>query len=99
MIDRDLDESTFLGDFEGGIWNDRWEPVNGYRAPDGSTQPHVMFTMAHKFKGSRKGRPTLLRGEVLAIVAAMITRLESKDYEEHNIIPVSRRPQPSTLYF
>ena len=58
-----------------------------------------MFMMAHRLKVGDIGEPILLRGEVLAITAAMITRLESEEYKEHNITPVSYRPKPPVLYF
>ncbi|KAJ9272790.1 hypothetical protein DTO212C5_1051 [Paecilomyces variotii] len=54
-----------------------WYILEGY--------PHMMFTIAHSFKGREE---YLLRGELLAITAAMITRLRSGYLPEHTIIPV-----------
>ena len=45
-----------------------------------------MLTIAHGFLGDND---KLLRGGVLAIVATMLTRLESDAFREHNLIPVS----------
>lgn len=61
----------------------KWTPIDAWQAPKGKT--HVMFTMAHGYQGDER----LLRGEVLAIVAAMITRLERRSLQSRNIIPVS----------
>ncbi|KAL1968426.1 hypothetical protein VTN77DRAFT_1955 [Rasamsonia byssochlamydoides] len=70
--------------FEETVFNSmKWTPINAWQPPKG--QPHVMFTMAHGYLGDEK---LLLRGEVLAIVAAMITRLERRSLQSHNIIPV-----------
>lgn len=66
------------------VWNSlTWRPVNAWKPPEG--YPHVMFMMEHGFQGDDK----LLRGEVLAIVAAMITRLQMPSLESHKIVPVS----------
>lgn len=57
-----------------------------------------MFAMGHEFKNQISSHPTPYRGEVLSIMAAMLTRLESEDYEGHSVIPVSCRPSPSPRF-
>ncbi|KAJ9196909.1 hypothetical protein DTO164E3_4256 [Paecilomyces variotii] len=59
------------------------EPRHGWYDLEGA--PHVMLTIAHRFEGKDE---CLLRGELLAIIAVMITRLRCDDFAEHSIIPV-----------
>ncbi|KAF7125773.1 hypothetical protein CNMCM5793_002066 [Aspergillus hiratsukae] len=62
-----------------------WRPVDAWQSGKPKDQPHVMFTTAHKYEGNDN---SLLRGEVLAIMAVMMIRLESGSFDQHNIIPV-----------
>lgn len=82
VIDDDFDNSVFHR-----VWTPRhiWEPRY-------ENFPHAMFTMEHALL--KNEQEDLLRGEVLAIAAAMITRLEQPDLKDHVIIPVSVYPHP-----
>lgn len=62
-----------------------WYPKDAWQSGKPKDQPHVMFTVAHEYEGNDN---SLLRGEVLAIVATMLTRLERNSFKHHNIIPV-----------
>ncbi|KAF7182490.1 hypothetical protein CNMCM7691_002060 [Aspergillus felis] len=74
--------SAFLDDV---FHSQHWYPLNAWQSGKPKDQPHVMFTMAHEYEGKNS---CLLRGEVLAIIAIMLTRLASDSLTEHNIIPV-----------
>jgi hypothetical protein len=63
----------------------RWRPNDAYRARYACSKPHVMFTWIHVYPSDEN---KLLRGEVLAILATMLTRLTSDDYRDHTVIPV-----------
>ncbi|RHZ43228.1 uncharacterized protein CDV56_100528 [Aspergillus thermomutatus] len=56
--------------------------IGAYRL---DTKPHVMFSLVHEYASDDN---KLLRGEVLAILATMLTRLTSNEYQDHNVIPV-----------
>jgi hypothetical protein len=59
-----------------------WTPITCYILPP--KYPHVMFTMIHGIVGDKR----LLRGEVIAILSAMRTRLDLPSLADHLIIPV-----------
>lgn len=66
-----------------------WSPQDAWKVRDKFPgYPHVMFTMKHDLLGDDE---KLLRGEVLAILAIMASRLEAPDLKDHLIIPVSLR--------
>lgn len=84
---RQFSNAVIHDNFEHTVFNStKWNPVGTWKPPEG--YPHVMFTMARGFQGDDK----LLRGEVLAIVAAMLTRLKIPSLRSHKIIPVSTMP-------
>jgi hypothetical protein len=62
----------------------KWHPNIAWRARYASSKPHVMFTLIHEFPSDDN---KLLRGEVLAILATMLTRLTSDAYRDHTVIP------------
>ncbi|RLL97217.1 hypothetical protein CFD26_106919 [Aspergillus turcosus] len=82
-------------DFGRGIFHDafdddilhskHWYPEDAWESVKPEDQPHVMLTLAHEYEVKDD---SLLRGEVLAIVATMVTRLESESFKHHSIIPV-----------
>lgn len=67
-----------------------WSPINAYL--DTQDKPHIMFTMRHDIVE----REELLRGEVLAISAAIWSRLQATEgsVAEHIYVPLG-----STLWF
>lgn len=60
-----------------------WCPVDSYFDTQG--RPHVMLVMRHEMDQPEQ---ELLRGEILAILAAIIARLETLYPEGHVYIPV-----------
>jgi hypothetical protein len=52
---------------------------------DRQGHPHVMFCLRNDYESDER----LLRAELLAIVAVMLTRLRHPFFESHSIIPVS----------
>ncbi|KAI9928133.1 hypothetical protein MW887_002166 [Aspergillus wentii] len=76
---------VFSDVFEDTLFNSNeppWNPVEAYKLPE--EYPHTMFTMRHDVQGEEE----LLRGEVLAIVAAMSTRMKLYSPSGHLYIPV-----------
>ena len=74
-----------------------YAPVSSYVSSSNKKCPHIMFSMKHDIKE----QDNLLRGEFLAIVAAMITRLERFSSAQQLYIPV-REVYPSIhfiIYF
>ena len=69
----------------------RYMPVAAF-VPRSRNRPHLMFCMKYNIKEDDK----LLRGEILAIVAAIITRLQRFSSGGHLYIPVS---QTYRVYF
>ncbi|RLL93681.1 hypothetical protein CFD26_103290 [Aspergillus turcosus] len=63
----------------------KWRPNDAWRARSALSKPHVMFTLVHEYPSVDN---KLLRGEVLAILATMLTRLTSNEYRDHTVIPV-----------
>lgn len=63
----------------------KWRPNDAWRARSALSKPHVMFTLVHEYPSVDN---KLLRGEVLAILATMLTRLISNEYRDHTVIPV-----------
>lgn len=59
----------------------------GWIAPDSQreNEPHVMITMEHFYAGDEK----ISRGEILAILAVMMTQLDHDTLQSHYITPVS----------
>jgi hypothetical protein len=70
-----------------GTPNDFWGPRDGKR-------PHILFTTVSEAEGIDE---EILKGEVLAILATMITQLEQPRNDDHNIIPVSDGVDPLFL--
>jgi hypothetical protein len=62
-----------------------WYASDAWESGKPQKQPHVMLTLAHEYEGNNS---SLLRGEAMAIIAVMLTRLESDSFQQHNIIPV-----------
>ena len=62
--------------------NPRWKPDIGAQA---TNWPHTFFLLQHQMQADDR----LLRGEVLAILAAIRTRLDLPELSEHIIVPVS----------
>ncbi|GIJ98463.1 hypothetical protein Aspvir_000580 [Aspergillus viridinutans] len=62
-----------------------WYARDAWQSGKPQKQPHVMLTLAHEYEGNDS---SLLCGEILAILATMLTRLESDFFKDHNIIPV-----------
>jgi hypothetical protein len=74
-------------------------PYQSFICNDDS-RPHVMFTFSHNVKGDDDDR--LLRGELLAMLATMKTRLSSSRLKDHLVVPVSNPhivPRPSIGLF
>jgi hypothetical protein len=69
------------------LHNPKLKPENAWQAHDSPAKPHVMLTIAHEFMGDNA---SLLRGEILSIVAITLTRLRSHSFQTHNIIPVTK---------
>ncbi|GFF42940.1 hypothetical protein IFM58399_06781 [Aspergillus lentulus] len=63
----------------------KWHPNDAWRARFALSKPHVMFTLIHEYPSDDN---KLLRGEVLAILATILTRLTSNEYQDHTVIPV-----------
>lgn len=76
---RILSETCFL------TRNPTWYPYKALRLPNSEGLPHTMFFLAHEIPGDER---KLLRGEVLAIVAAIKMRLSLPRLSSHPIIPV-----------
>lgn len=53
--------------------------------------PHVTLNIRHDVDAEED----LLRGEVLALIGAMLTRLDMKEWKQHMVIPVSMFPSGS----
>ena len=82
------DEEIFEDSFRDVLFDERnptWYPYKALRLPNSEGLPHTMFFLAHEIPGD--GRK-LLRGEVLAIVAAIKMRLSLPRLSSHPIIPV-----------
>lgn len=86
LIDEEFEYTTF--------YPSRREPRHAWYDREGA--PHVMFTIAHRFEGKDE---CLLRGELLAIIAVMITRRRCDDFAEHSIIPVCNLISFVSLFF
>ena len=88
-IVRDFGENAIFADeFEDTLFlsnKPSWSPIAAY-VNKREDQPHVMFTTRHDI--DPRGED-LLRGEALAIAAAMITRLRRFSSEGHIYVPVS----------
>lgn len=78
-----LIKMPFSHRFKSTLFYSNWSPVAAYI--DLKTRPHVLFTMKHDIHPQGED---LLRGETLAITAAMITRLERFRSEGHAFVPV-----------
>jgi hypothetical protein len=63
----------------GGYWT---------RLTDAEKKPHVMLAMNHGVAGDEK----LLKGDVLAILAALQSRMECAELQKHMVIPVREIP-------
>lgn len=88
-MDSDPDEEIFERSFRDPLFDERnptWYPYKALRLHHSKKLPHTMFVLAHRIPGV-EGK--LLRGEVLAIVAAIKTRLSLPSLAGHRIIPVS----------
>ena len=64
-----------------------WSPIASLSAKDESKHPHFIIFMSHYDTEGDDNH--LLRGELLTILAMMITRMEHPSFEKHCIIPVS----------
>ena len=71
-----------------------YAPVSSYVSSSNKKCPRIMFSMKHDIKE----QDSLLRGEFLAIVAAMVTRLERFSSAQQLYIPVSE-VYPSIVLF
>ena len=71
-----------------------YAPVSSYVSSSNKKCPHIMFSMKHDIKE----QDSLLRGEFLAIVAAIVTRLERLSFAQQLYIPVSE-VYPSIVLF
>lgn len=60
-----------------------WYPAESFVDTQG--RPHIILIMRHEID---KAKGELLRGEVLVILAASISRMETLYLEEHVYIPV-----------
>ena len=88
-MDSSPDEEIFEPSFRDPLFDERnptWYPYKALRLHHSKKLPHTMFFLAHRIPGV-EGK--LLRGEVLAIVAAIKTRLSLRSLMGHCIIPVS----------
>lgn len=88
-LNSDPNEDIFEDYFRDQLFGERnptWYPHEALRLPSSEGLPHTMFFLAHDIPGV-EGK--LLRGEVLAIVAAIKTRLSLRSLMGHCIIPVS----------
>lgn len=80
------DDAIFGKRFEGSLFHSSlplWSPVAAYI--DRAKRPHVMFTMRHDFQPMGE---ELLRGDALAITAAIITRFDKFRSTGHAYVPV-----------
>lgn len=59
-------------------------PVTGWYTDDKTNIPHLMFIMKHGIDGD----DNLLRGELLTIVGAIMSRMSVEIFAKHVIIPV-----------
>ena len=81
MMDDELEETV-------AYQNDPiWSPIASLSAKDESKYPHFIIFMSHYDTEGDDNH--LLRGELLTILAMMITRMEHPSFEKHCIIPVS----------
>lgn len=66
--------------------NPTWSPIASLVAKDEIKFSHFIVLMSHNDNEGDDDRS--LRGEVLAILAMMITRTKHPSFEKHSIIPV-----------
>lgn len=64
-----------------------WSPIASLSPKDGRKYPHFIIFMSHD--DTEGDDNYLLRGELLTILAMMITRMEHPSFEKYCIIPVS----------
>lgn len=61
-------------------------PVASWATKDQPNRPHIMFTMRSTAEPTPDEQ--LLRGELLAIMAAMISRMSFRMFQKHAVVPV-----------
>lgn len=67
--------------------NPSFSPDASWVTNNQQERPHIIFTMKHDVTGDER----LLRGELLAIVAAMSSRMRFPKFDRHAVVPVSTK--------
>src|SRR5882762_2792317 len=82
---RDFSDTILLDDdfVDAVFYSLKFHPTDMWLDHQG--RPHVMFCLEHDCESDER----LLPGELLAIVAIMLTRLRHPSFKSHSIIPVS----------
>lgn len=94
LFHRDFEKNAvFANRFKSTLFYSNWSPIAAYT--DLKRQPHVLFTMKHDHHPQGE---ELLRGEALAITAAMVTRLERFRSEGHAFVPVRSYSLPFSVH-